>query len=114
MEKTWKVTTAGTLNIVCGALAFIGGIVLLIAGETIASFLAATIPGLHLIIADLTIPIIVMGVIAMAGGVCALQRKIWWLAVLGAVCCLPCPVMGMASVGMVSIVFLALGKSEFK
>jgi len=107
MEKTWKPTTAGILTIVAGVLNLIAGIVMAALGETIG--LLAGIWGLG---AAIGAPLIVLGLVAIAGGVFALRRRIWGLALAGAICALfPPPVIVL---GILSIIFVAMGRKEFE
>ena len=55
--------------------------------------------------------LIVLGVVAIVGGVFALQRKIWGLALAGAICALIVP-PGVI-LGILSIIFVAMGRREF-
>jgi hypothetical protein len=51
-----------------------------------------------------------LGTIAIVGGILALERKIWWLALVGAICA----IIGTAGIlGVLAIIFIALGKREF-
>ena len=56
-------------------------------------------------------PLIVIGVVAIVGGVYALRRRIWGLALAGSICALMGP---WAILGILAIIFVALGKSEFE
>ena len=80
MEKTWKPTVAGILDIVSGAFAFIWFIMLIIAIIVIGG--ATYFPGMEAIpgfvpgiLWSLAIPSLIIGVLALIGGVYALQRK---------------------------------------
>ena len=102
---TWKPTTAGILTIVAGALNVIAGIVVVALGETIGMW--AGFWGLGAIGA----PLIILGIVAIAGGVFALRRRIWGLALAGAICALfPPPIIVL---GILSIIFVAMGRREF-
>ncbi|MCJ7670387.1 MAG: hypothetical protein MUO61_07755 [Dehalococcoidia bacterium] len=57
MERTWMPTTAGILCIIAGAISVISGIVFA--------------------------PLIIVGIIAIVGGIYALRRRIWGLALAG-------------------------------
>jgi hypothetical protein len=105
MEKTWKPTVAGILAIIAGAIEVISGIVF----ATGVGFWAGIfgMGWLSVIFA----PLIVLGIIAIIGGVCALQRKIWGLALAGSICALIGP---WFILGILAIIFVSLGKSEFK
>ncbi len=114
MEKTWKSTTAGILTIIAGAFN-------LIAGITVACLGAACLSGLtgYMGMMGMTgwwfgtigIPLIIIGIVSVVGGSFAIRRKAWGLALAGAICAVfPPPV---AVLGILSIIFVSLGKSEF-
>jgi hypothetical protein len=127
MERTWKPTTAGILSIIGGAIGIIGGIV----GALLAGGMARLGvfgwnqlgPGLEsvpqfsdfldiagvLIVAGI-ITAIVLGIIAIVGGIHALRRQKWGLALAGSICAL----LGPSSIlGLLAIIFVSLGKNEF-
>jgi len=112
METTWKPTTAGILTIVAGAFNLIAGIV-------VTSLVAACPWTGHMGMMGMTgwwfgaigIPLIVIGIVSIVGGSFALRRKIWGLALAGAICALfPPPVVIL---GILSIIFIALSQKEF-
>jgi len=107
MEKTWKPTTAGILSIVAGAFGLLGAIIVGVVGETIAGL--EQIPGMSTLFAAIAIPLIIIAIIAIVGGVYALKRRIWGLALAGTICSLFC----MWLLGIPAIIFVILGKSEF-
>jgi len=66
----------------------------------------------------LGVPLLVLGIIAVAGGVSALRRKSFGLSLAGAICALPSGLMGILNIicvpmGILAIIFVALGKREF-
>lgn len=67
MEKTWKPTTAGILCIIAGIIVAVPGIVVLASNELLGA------------------PSIVPGIIAIIGGIHALRRKRWGLALAGSI-----------------------------
>jgi hypothetical protein len=106
MEKTWKPTAAGILAIVAGVLNLIVGIVIVAVGS---AFLGPFI-GLGWLGA-IGAPLIILGIVSIVGGVFALRRRIWGLALAGAICALfPPPI---AILGILSIIFLAISTREF-
>jgi hypothetical protein len=103
MEKTWKPTVGGILSIVAGALQVIIGIVIAALGTAGGAFIGMGWLG------ALGAPIIVLGVIAVVGGIYALRRRIWGLALAGSICAL----VGPWILGIPAIIFIALAKNEF-
>jgi len=105
MEKTWKPTVAGILAIIAGALQVIFGIVC----ATGVGFWAG-IMGIGWLSAIFA-PLIVFGIIAIVGGIYALLRKVWGLALAGSICAFFGP---WFILGILSIIFVSLGKGEFE
>ena len=103
MEKTWKPTTAGILTIIAG----IGGIVVGAFVATIGAF-AGALSGLAGFGA-IGAPLIGIGVVALIGGIYAMRRRAWRFALTGAILAAIC----MAPLGILAIIFVAMGKREF-
>ena len=57
----------------------------------------------------LGVPTIILGVVALIGGIFALRRKVWVMAVIGAIFAIPC----MPILGTLAIIFVALANEEF-
>jgi hypothetical protein len=87
--QTWKPTIAGSLTIAAGVLGLIVGTVL-----AMPLFMVGLVA-------------IIIGVVAVAGGLCALKRRAWGLALAGSICSIWC------WLGIPAIVFIALSKQEF-
>lgn len=104
MEKTWKPTTAGILAIIAGAAELILGTL----GATGTAFFGG-IFGLGWLSAIFA-PLIVFGILAIVGGICALARKVWGLALVGSIFALIFPPVLF---GLLAIIFVSLGKGEF-
>jgi hypothetical protein len=119
-RPTWMPTVAGILDIVVGVLSLIGalflgvGIIFLSsaagwAGFTEADFAPMTIGAVVGIIGVVTAYLVAIGVLAVVGGIYALQRKRFGLALAGSIAAIFCSTI----VGGVATVFLAMGKKEF-
>ncbi len=103
MKRTWKPTTAGILTIIAGAVQILVGLGSLREHELARRFMPQRpILGLFLLL---------LGIVSIIGGVFALNRKVWGMALAGAVCSLLPP--HIAVLGILSIIFVALGKNEF-
>jgi hypothetical protein len=89
--QTWKPTTAGSLTISAGVLGLIVGSVFVSINPL---FTVGSVA-------------IVISIVALAGGVCALKRRVWGLALAGSICSIWC------WVGIPAIVFIAFSKQEF-
>ncbi len=116
MEKTWKPTTAGILTIIAGSLGVISSIVIAVVGGAIAAGLKS-IPAIPEIfgtvaipaIGGIGIPRIILGMVAILGGVYAVEKRKWRLALAGAICSLIC----VFFLGILAIIFVAMGRGEF-
>jgi hypothetical protein len=104
MERTWKGTTAGVLTIIGGIIGIAAGAIFAALGT---AFLAG-IPGLELM-AGIGAGIIAIGVIALIGGIFALRRKSWGFALAGAILAM----FPIIPLGVLAIIFVAMGKNEF-
>jgi len=54
--------------------------------------------------------LIITGIIAVVGGIFAVQRKAWVIALVGAICALMWP---LTLLGILSIIFVCLSRKEF-
>ena len=59
----------------------------------------------------LGVPLLVLGIIAIVGGISALRRKCFGLSLAGAICALPSYILGILAI--LAVIFVALGKREF-
>jgi len=103
--KTWKPTAAGVLAIVAGALTVLTALALSLLMPIAASSRYTMAP-----IAVFGILWLACGIVAIIGGIFALQRRHWGLALAGAICALIPPA---TLLGIVSTVFVALSRDEF-
>ena len=103
-RKTWKPTTAGILILITGAVTLIIGIIAAAAGGVAGALIGMW--GLGTIIGG---PAIALGIVSIIGGIFALQRRIWGLALAGAICA----ILPTFVIGILAIIFLALSKEEF-
>jgi hypothetical protein len=87
MERTWKPKAAGILCIIAGAIGVIPGMVsiLLLAVMSLGTFHGWGAFVIILIIAGIITSIVVMPIV---GGICALRRRRWRLALAGSICCI--------------------------
>ena len=121
MEKTWKPTTAGILNIISGASNLIAGITVAALGTAMNEFLVdyvaesldlaltLTQSVVTLIIILVAILIVIHGIVSVLGGIYALKRRVWWLALLGSINTL----LSIPLIGIPAIIFIVLSKKEF-
>jgi hypothetical protein len=114
MEKTWKPTAAGVLTIIAGVLGLLIALAVAV-GLGIAGTLAGLIPGFPgaSFLALVAIPGIILSIIAIVGGIYALRRSLWGLALAGAICAFfALPGLGWI-LAILAVIFVSLGKREF-
>ena len=117
MDKTWMPLVARILDIFSGALTLIGGLVLVLTGGFSYAIISKAInvgeeylmfvPVVFIVIA---LPIVIIGMLAIIGGIFALRNKIWGLALAGSIAA----IIPLWPLGIASIVFTALSKNEFE
>jgi len=117
MEKTWKPTTAGILNIVSGALGLILGLLLLIGllvfiiiGGTAFGFIQEIPRWFFPLLLAMLIPSILANILSIVGGVFELQRKMWGLALAASIATF----FHSLFLGVAAIIFTVMSKNEFK
>jgi hypothetical protein len=117
-KKTWLPPTAGILDIISGSFGLFAGIILLVLGTLGSGLLRLFEVGIPEIspavilalLSAIAIPLIIAGILAIVGGIYALQRKMWGLALAGSIAAFfPSWLLGMAA-----IIFTALSKNEFE
>ena len=112
VEKTWKPTTAGILSIIGGIIGCIYGIGVAVAMGVVGGMLSMFgLGGLGGIGIAMGVVLLILGVIAIVGGTYAMKRKSWGLALAGSICALFNPV---GILGILAIIFVAIGKGEFR
>ena len=111
MQKTPMPTVAGILAIAAGGFKLLG-----LLGLIIASFfvIASPVPAVGVdpavILLIISIPLAILGILAVVGGIYALQRKKWGLALAGSIAAfLPFSLMGIAA-----LILTVLSKNEFE
>jgi len=104
-SPTWKPIVAGTLSIISGAVAVLVGIGVIVRVD----FARRMVWHWRWEIAGAVA--LALGIIAIVGGICSLKRRVWGLALAGAICALFPP--HVAVLGILAIIFVALAKGEF-
>jgi len=106
--------TAGILSIIGGAVGIIMGFTM---GALIGGMMSGMMgpyggmyPGMGWLGGGFGIPSIIFGVVAIIGGIYALKRRVWGMALAGAICAL----FSWAGIlGVLSIIFVSISKKEF-
>ena len=117
MERTWMPTVAGIVDVVSGVFALLGVLGLITAFTVVKGYpsmqQAFTVGEISVIavsvLLGITIPLAFVGILALVGGICALQRKNWGLALAGSIVA----VLFSRLLGIPAIIFIALSKKEF-
>lgn len=104
MTKTWKPTTAGILSIISGASGIILGLLAFARADDVVRNMR------HVRLDIVGFLLLVLGIIAVAGGIFALLRKVWGFALAGAICAIFSP--GWA-LGILATIFVSISKNEF-
>jgi hypothetical protein len=122
VQKTWKPIVAGILDIVGGALSILGSIGVIIG---IMFFIPVTIVGpgpvpeldrwlipgvLETILVIAAVFLLIVGILPIIGGIYALQRKKWGLALAGSIAA----IFGSTIMGILATIFTAMSKDEFE
>ncbi len=115
MDRTWMPMVAGILNIVAGSLSLLGSIFVGIASSifVVSSYYGSnnmTVPA-FIGVTAIFIVYFLISAVAIAGGVFALNRRIWGLSLAGSICSL---FTGWAwPLGVAAIVLVILSRQEF-
>jgi vacuolar-type H+-ATPase subunit I/STV1 len=105
MIKTWKPTTAGILSIISGAIGIIFGLLAFVRDHHIDRVIR------HVGLDSIGFMLVVLGILAITGGIYALLRKVWGLALAGAICAILSPGWVM---GILATIFVSISKDEFE
>jgi hypothetical protein len=109
----------GILSIVSGTLGLIAIAFLITFGATFGSDIARDVlkslgfwqAGLPLkIIVFIAIPLIIINALAIIGGIYAIQRRVWGLALAGSICA----ILPSRLLGVPAIILIALSRKEFE
>jgi len=121
LEKTWKPIIAGILGIVSGVVGLIAVSGLIVA--IIVTSGGANIPGTEdvpmfvpSLLTGIAAPLAIVSILSLVGGIYAIQRKIWGLALAGSICAIfsSIPLLGGLPVGITATILTALSKNEFE
>ena len=122
-QKTWKPMVAGILDIVGGVLTILGSIALIIGIMFFIPVLRSVGPGpvpdmdswmipgiLETILIIAAVYLLVVGILPIIGGLFALKRKKWGLALVGSIAA----IFGSTLFGILATIFTAISKDEFE
>jgi len=103
-SNPWAALTAGILCIIAGVLDFFVGIIV-----SVVLGVAGSFAGMHGL-GGLGLIWIIAGILAVVGGVFSIQRKAWPMALIASICAL---IWRLSLFGILSIIFVSVGKKEF-
>ena len=104
-KKTWLSTTAGVLDMIDGCISL-----LVVVGLIVAIVFVADEPHTLAILVPIAVLFAVKTILSIVGGICALQRRVWGMAIIGAIAaCVPLSIMGIAA-----LILTALSRDEFR
>jgi hypothetical protein len=117
-SNKWMPTAGGVLNIISGIFGFIGSFFLafiaVVVNRAVAAGIIEDYPRLAELPAAffwfLAFILFVLSLITLLGGVLAVQRKAWGLALAGSICA----ILHSNILGIIATVFVAMSRSEFK
>lgn len=117
MAQTSKATVAGVLDVVAGISGLAGGIPLLVlalvGSGVLGSLSTPELKPLAFIPLALFLPLALLcflgGLLAIAGGIAAFNRRRWGLAVAGSIAA----VFGFFPLGIAAVIFTILAEPEF-
>ena len=104
MIKTWKPVTSGILSILSGVFGILLSFIRFSRADDIVR------NGRHLRGEGLAVFLLLFGLIAVAGGIFSIIRKVWGFALAGAICAIISPGFIL---GIVATVFFSISKNEF-
>lgn len=106
-----KARWGGILTIIAGAIGILIGIIVTIVNFRVLSIFELPTPA-----ALAGMPSVIMGAVAVAGGIFAIQKKLWIFAIIGAVLAiLSTASLGPAVIlGILGILFIVMAKNEFE
>jgi hypothetical protein len=108
MNKTWKPIAAGILAIVAGEIALILGFGFFISGA-VTGFITQMPIWLSTLIPVIAVPLIVLGIFDLLGGIYALMRKVWGIALVGSITAL----ISSPLLGIIALILTCISKKEF-
>ena len=106
----WMPLTAGILELIIGIPGLIVGLIAAAVGGAVTFFIGG-LGGL------IVVPFIILGIVAIIGGVFAIRKRAWGFALAGAICgfIVGLPLVAPAILlGIPAIIFVALGKAHFE
>jgi hypothetical protein len=115
MDKPWMPAIAGVLNIIAGGLSLLGGFFIGLVGTLLLYssnwYWDGNVLFPDVIIWLVLLPYFVLSIVAIIGGIFALRRKLWGMALAGSICSV-FTIWGWV-LGVTAIVLVIAAKHEF-
>ena len=114
LERHWKAVAGGVLSIIAGSLHLCGWLVVAITMNKLIDsgyFGKDSLFTSGTTIWILLSPLMVLAAIAVVGGVFALNRKYWGVALAGSICAIFSPATWI--IGVAATVFISISRYEF-
>ena len=122
-QRSGLLTAGGVLTVISGAFQVIGGgiasalVIAAFMGSRLRPFQGMPLPWEWservMFVGPVLVGVValglVLGIVAIVGGVSALRRKSFGLSLAGAICALPSAILGI-----LAIIFVAVSKTEFE
>ncbi len=110
MEGT-RARLGGVITLVAGIVGLVSALMFMLTGANLET--ALTFPVTIDVLNGL--PNLILGIVAVAGGACAMKRKAWGFGMAGAVLSIVATFnLGIVIIlGILGIIFIAMGKQEF-
>ena len=104
-KKAWLSTTAGVLDIIDGCISL-----MVVVGLVVAIAFVTDEPHTLAILVPIAIFFAVKTTLTMVGGICALQRRVWGMALIGAIAAS----VPLSLMGIVALILTALSRDQFR
>ena len=120
MQKTWMPTVSGILSIISGGLSLLFSVFTVLGlglfltadyWDSFGNFGGPNESAFNAILIFFVLPYIIISLVAIIGGVFSIRRRLWGLALAGAICAF-FSIWGWA-LGIGAIVLVSLSKNEF-
>lgn len=104
-KKTGTITVAGILDIIDGCLSLLGVVGLIVAIANVSDE-----PDTLAILVPIAVFFALKGILAIVGGIHALQRENWVMALVGAIAA----ALPFSLLGIVALILTAVSRDQFK
>jgi hypothetical protein len=108
VERMWMSTAGGVLSIIAGIIHLSEWLTIGIVFDRFASDLPELpVASMWVIV----LPLVITAIVSIIGGIFAIRKRIWGLALAGSICAISGPITGF--LGVTATVLMAISKHEF-